>query len=109
MVGIFIHTEVNIVTMGTIPGVTVTDVESTGSNTSKSPNTVVTVEADPLKFVPKAIVEQRVRFRALLATGFASSGGEEDLEDTIRFTRITDDEELDYGKHEYKVEVDTPF
>lgn len=107
--GIFIHTEVNIVTMGTIPGVTVTDVESTGSSSSKSPNTVVTVEADKLKFVPQKVIEQRVRFRALLSTGFASAGGEEDLKDTLRFTRVESKEEIEPNKYEYEIEVQTPF
>lgn len=109
MMGIFIHTEVNIVTMGTIPGVTVTDVESTGSSSSKSPNTVVTVEADKLKFVPQKVIEQRVRFRALLSTGFASAGGEEDLKDTLRFTRVESKEEIEPNKYEYEIEVQTPF
>jgi len=95
--------------MVSLPEVTVVDVESTGSNSSKSPNTVVTVEADKLKFVPEKIIEQRARFRALISTGFASAGGEEDLEDTLRFTKIIDQRNLAGNKRIYEIEVETPF
>ena len=95
--------------MVSLPEVTVVDVESTGSSTSKSPNTVVTVEADKLKFVPEKIIEQRARFRALISTGFASAGGEEDLEDTLRFTKVIDQRDLAGNKRIYEIEVQTPF
>jgi len=95
--------------MVSLPEVTVVDVESTGSNSSKSPNTVVTVEADKLKFVPEKIIEQRARFRALISTGFASAGGEEDLEDTLRFTKIIDQRNLSGNKRIYGIEVETSF